>query len=264
MKRIVITGGGGYLGGLLQQHFSDRGEYHLTLISRSPRKDTDILCADISAADQKWTDTLANAYAVIHLAARRGSGTTWSDIQQTNIEGTLNVFEAARRNGARRVIFASTTWVLGGYLGTDTPLSPDLPPMPVGDYGISKMVGESIARHFAKQHGQSVICLRLGRCHAGEDSPDLLSNQKQQYKWLSKRDFCQGIEKAVETEDIEVSLLHLTSEIAGSPWDISATRQELGYSPQDYDSPRAPSFRSKVRRRLGSLKSKTVSYFCSN
>ena len=249
-KRIVITGGGGYLAGLLLDHLRGLGGYDVTLIGRSPREDRDILCADIGVYDSAWTDAFADAHAVVHLAAQRGGDASWADLRHTNVTGTLNVFEAAARHRARRVVFASSSRVLDSYMRRGhSPLTPDLPPEPASAYAQTKAVGEAIGRHYAERHGLSVVCLRIGTCHGERSVADCGSLIRQQ-KWLSTRDFRNGMERAIEAEPIGFALLHFTSRIEGSPWDISATRELLGYEPLDGATPTKPSAARRLRRRL--------------
>jgi NAD+ dependent glucose-6-phosphate dehydrogenase len=257
MKRIIITGGGGYLAEQFSEHLAVRGGYDVKLLSRSPRTGKEILIADIADWNADWAGTFRNAYAIVHLAACRTRGAPWADLQRVNVDGTLNVFEAAAQGKARRIIYASTSRVLEGYFNSRVRWTPALSPKPVSLYSVSKSVGESIARHFAMRRGQSVVCFRVGRCHAGDDRTDIGMTMNQQLRRLSIRDFCQAMELAIETDNIGFSLLHLASEIPGSPWDISETKRVLGYEPQDSYHPEAPSLKHRlsrvIRRRISRL-----------
>lgn len=247
-KRIVITGAGGYLGGLLADHLASRGGYDLVLIGRSEQPGRSMLLGDIAEWEEPWTNALKDAHAVVHLAGLRADRATWAQVQRTNIDGTLNVFEAAARGGARRMVFASTSWVMGGYFKRHTTLTPDMEPIPSNDYAISKLAGESIARHFAARHGLSCICFRIGTCHRSEQDPEK-SDYASQLKWLSARDFCQAAERAIEAKGDGFAILNLTSRIEGSPWDISETQRMLGYTPQDSHQPRQHSTYERLVRR---------------
>ena len=247
MNRVVITGAGGFLAAHLERHLTATGNYHLKLINRSPRPGRDILCADISQWQASWVEAFKDADAVVHLAARRGKGVSWQDMQQTNIEGTLNVLEAAAQSDVRRFIFPSTSWVMGGHIASGKRLTPDLEPLPLEPYAMTKSLGESLVHHFAARHGLSAICFRLGSCHQGEENPQKIEFGRQQ-KWLSARDFCQAFHLALEAEIPAFSVLNLTSEIEGSPWDISATKLLLGYAPRDRHRPVRPAF---LRRLAG-------------
>ena len=253
-RHVVITGAGGYLGGLLADHLAALGGYELTLVGRSAQAGRDMLVADITEWDERWVSACRGAHAIVHLAGQRTDNATWAQVQRSNIDGTLNLFQAAALGGARRVVFASTSWVLGGYFKSHRALTPDMEPRPNGLYAASKAAGESIARHFAQRHGVSVVCFRIGTCHRAEQNPAKIDYLRQQ-KWLSARDFAQAGEKAIEAELRGFTLLHLTSRIEDSPWDISETERLLGYAPQDEHTPRRPSaitrLTRRVKRRLG-------------
>ncbi len=249
MKRIVLTGAGGYLATHLAHHLTALGQYHLTLINRSPRPGRDFICADISRWEPAWTNAFRDADAVVHLAAVRGQGDTWADVQETNIQGTLNVLEAAVQGSAKRFIFPSSSWVVGGHLNSGKALTPDLPPSPQSPYAISKALGESLVRHYSERHGISGVCFRLGSCHEGEELPASIKYDRQQ-KWLSVRDFCQAVERALEAELPSFSVFNLTSDIEGSPWDISASKAVLGYVPDDRHVPRQLPLSARLLSRL--------------
>ncbi len=248
-RKIVITGASGYLAGLLASHFSTHDGYELVLISRSANAQRDISIADVGHWEESWTSLLQGAHTVVHLAGLRENSISWAQMQRANIDGTLNLFEAARLAKTDRVIFASTSWVLGGYFGTNTRLTPDLDPRPTSHYAVSKLAGESIARHYAERHGLSAICFRIGTCHKAEQDPMTIAYGRQQ-KWLSARDFCQAVQCAIETKGIDFATLNLTSRIEGSPWDISATERLLGYQPQDRHSPKQRPLHKRLAGRL--------------
>jgi len=251
---VIITGAGGFLAAHLDRHLGASGNYNLKLINRSPRPGRDIRCADISRWDPSWAALFEGADAVVHLAARRGKGVTWQDMQQTNVLGTLNVLEAAAQYRLRRVIFASTSWVMGGHIAGGGRITPDLEPRPLDAYAISKATGESLIQSFAEKHSFSAICFRVGSCHEGEETPAKIEFGRQQ-KWLSPRDFCHAIERALEAEIPTFSVFNLTSEIEGSPWDITETKRALGYTPRDRHRPQREPFNirllSYLRRQLG-------------
>ena len=60
-------------------------------------------------------ESFKNQDVVIHLAADRRSYGEWDSVMKNNIEGTYNVFEAAKKNGIKRIIFASSNHATGGF-----------------------------------------------------------------------------------------------------------------------------------------------------
>ena len=182
-RRVLVTGMSGLIGGALRRHLE--GTYELSALNR--RSIPGVKC---HAADIADLDAIAPAFAgvdtVVHLAARTGSSDVFDEILKANVVGTYNVFEAARRAGVSRVVYASSgatvsAWerdppysalVAGRYdeAGTWKTMTHETPLRAAGLYGASKIWGEAIARHYADAYGLSAICVRIGRVRA-EDRP---------------------------------------------------------------------------------------------
>lgn len=248
----MVTGAAGALGQVIRAHLTAGGRYRLSHIDRDPRGDPEIQVADLALWQERWPRLFEGAHAVLHLAAEPGPHRAWSDLARDNIDATLQVFEAAARGGTRRVVFASSLHVLMGHADRSGPVPAGEPPAPVSAYGTSKAAGERIARVYADRSGLSVICLRIGAVRA-EPFPPTASLAVQR-RWLSHRDLCQGFERAIEVEDVRFAILNLLSDNRGSPWDLSETRQVLGYRPADACEPRRPSPWSRSVRRLARLR----------
>jgi NAD+ dependent glucose-6-phosphate dehydrogenase len=230
-KVVVITGAAGNIGSKLRAHFATLG---WTLRLLDVRAAPDVQQADLLDAEGAWTTTLTAADAVIHLGGHPSPTGTWTHSQQ-NIDMTANVLRAARERGARRVIFASSNWVMAGYRFAGTRLTTDLEPHPLNPYGVSKLVGERMGRDAAAQ-GLSFIAFRIGWNQAtpgNRPSPHMRMGLWGQHMWLSDRDLCYAHERAVLAEDVRFAVLNLMSDNPGMPWDIDQTRQTIGYAPQD-------------------------------
>ena len=101
--------------------------------------------------------------AVLHLAAQPSTSATWTTLLKDNIDATHSVFEAARRRGIAKVVFASTNHVVGFYnLEGAWPIDTRVPIRPDSLYGVSKACGEALARYYADAFDMSIICLRIG------------------------------------------------------------------------------------------------------
>src|SRR5256885_780737 len=116
-KLVVITGGAGRVGTAMRPFLRPTYRLRLVDIKRPPEAPTDgeeFVQADVSdlgAAER----VMAGASAVVHLLANASTSATWNDVRGTNIESTYNVFEAARRQGATKVVLATTNHVMGFY-----------------------------------------------------------------------------------------------------------------------------------------------------
>jgi len=238
MTTVVITGAGGNIGTKLRRHFESLG-WSLRLLDASA-SDPGIGRADLAVWDDAWVQEFRDADAVIHLAADPSPKASWENIVRLNFDLTLNVFEAAARQGARRLVFASSNWAVAGRRFEDWPLTPDTPPYPVNAYGVSKLVGERLGRSYSERWPLSVICFRIGYCQRGENrpGPHMGWGLWGQRMWLSDRDLCQGFEKAVTAPaSLRFGVLNLMSRNDGMRWDLEPTRAAIGYVPLDHATP---------------------------
>lgn len=246
--RVVITGAAGALGSVIRRHLEARGGYDLVLLDRDPDDDPAIVRADLAVWSEAWTSLLEGAHAVLHLAAESRPERAWAELDRDNVDVTLQVFEAAARVGARRVVFASSNHVMEAYYDREFTITPDLPTAPISAYGASKAAGERIARVYAERGGPSVVCLRIGAARA--EPPPPRSGLALQQRWLGHRDLCQGFERALEAEGVRFAILNLVSDNEGSPWDLGETRRVLGYEPIEGCAPRRPTVWTGAARRL--------------
>jgi len=186
--------------------------------------------------------------AVIDLAADASVSASWKSVRQNNIPATLNAFEAARKAGVRRVIFASSNHVVGMYerdepyasvvagaydgldpvalhrLGADVAIRPD------GPYGVGKAFGEAAARYYAEMYGLSVICLRIGTVNAANRP----TNTRQFATLLTHRDLVHLVRCCLAApESVRFGVFYGVSANTWRFWDIDDARETIGYRPQD-------------------------------
>ncbi len=237
-RTVVITGARGNLGTKLRAHFSGLG-WTLRLLDLHAGGDAEIRGADLAIYDDSWASVFDNADAVVHLAGDPSPSASWSSVQRLNIDLTQNVYEAAAKHGAKRVIFASSNWTMAGHRFAEVPLTTDHEPAPVNPYGVSKLIGEHIGRAFSQHRGVSSISLRIGYCQTGDNlpGPHMGWGLWGQQMWLSNRDLCQAMERAVLAESVDFAVLNLMSDNPGMRWDIETTKRTIGYAPQDAHSP---------------------------
>ncbi len=126
--------------------------------------------ADLFKADILEPSSFKKAFEgvedIVHLAAY---GSVVESIAEptrnflVNVQGTLNVLQAAVNAGARRMILAST----GGALIGDAlpPVDEQSLPKPISPYGASKLCGEAYCHAYAKSYGLETICLRFGNVY---------------------------------------------------------------------------------------------------
>ena len=233
-KTVLITGASGNLGDKVRRHFAGLG-WALRLLDVQSSGDDAITKADLSVWDEDWVSLFFGVDAVIHLAGRPSPRTPWAEIVPYNFDLTQNVYEAAARCGVKRLVFASSNWVVAGHRFVAGPLTAEVDPHPINPYGVSKLVGERLGRSYHDRWGLSVICFRIGYCQRGANRPGATMTMGSwgQLMWLSDRDLCQAMERAVLAEDVGFAVLNLMSDNPGMRWDIETTRRAIGYAPRD-------------------------------
>jgi UDP-glucose 4-epimerase len=174
----VVTGGAGFIGSHLVDALLDRGDRvavvdNLATGRRSNLERAESLGAILHAADVRDGAALASIFAdaepeiVFHLAAQadvRVSVARPAEDAQANVLGTIEVLEAARAAGARRVVNTST----GGGLYGDTEILPtpeDIPITPLAPYGQGKYAAEGYCGLYTRLHGLSTVSLRYGNVY---------------------------------------------------------------------------------------------------
>src|SRR5579883_2563994 len=227
MTRVLITGAAGHIGKVLRQGL--RGRYTLLRLSDVAAMDRAGPGEEVVQADvQDFTATLlslAGIDCVVHLGALPVEH-PWEQILPINIAGIYNVFEAARQQGVKRVIFASSNHAIGFYRRTQR-IDHTAAPRPDSRYGLSKAFGECLGHLYADKHGMSVISLRIGTCRERPVEKRHLST------WLSHRDTVQLVQRCIEAPQVHYLNVYGVSNNPRSWWDNTAAMQLLGYVPQD-------------------------------
>ena len=244
MRKVLITGMSGLIGGLLRRHLETLGGYDLTALNRRPVEGVRCFRADIGDV-AAIRPAFAGQDVVVHLAAQVGDD-SWDGMARTNLIGVFNVYEAARLAGVSRVVFASSGATTLGWERVppyDALVSgrydevPDRWPMithemvrPQGTYGASKVWGEALGRHFSDAYGLSILCIRFGHVVA-EDRP--LSDSDYS-RFTSHRDAVDILQKCIEgPAELKFDIFFATSNNKWGYRDFEHARQVLGYVPQD-------------------------------
>ncbi len=249
VKTVLITGASGNLGAKLRRHLE--GRYELRLLDLDPRGDAGLVRADLSHWEPDWVERFRGADAVVHLAADPTAHQTWPNLVGPNVDAVVNVFLAAMRGGVRRVVYASSNHVMGGYMddAMAARLTTELAPRPgtryvvngeprdSTGYGSAKLFGERVGKCFAEAHGLSVIAVRIGWVRPGENRPeDVPADRGPWFRlmWLSNRDYGQLMERCLLADlPAPFVVVNGMSANTGMRWDIEATRRLVGYEPQD-------------------------------
>ncbi len=228
--RILITGINGLIGQILNDSLKHKHEVYGIDTNGEECYETDI--SNLLELDEAFNN-IGPIDCIIHLAADKSDDATWESVLKNNIVGTRNVYECAKNHGVKKVIFASSNHVTGGYgYPPNQTLTPEYS-APDSNYGTSKIFGEAIARQYCCQYGISSLCLRIGYVPAS-DIP--LENPKYTSIWLSHRDLVQLFEKSLEflnkASPCAVTLYGVSNNRANL-LSIKETKLHLGYQPED-------------------------------
>ena len=157
MARVVVTGGGGFIGSNLVRALLERGDEVRVLdnFSTGNRANLDGLDIEIIEGELRSYERVHNAVrqtdVVYHLGALGSVPRSVQDpltSSAVNVEGTLNVLLAARDEGVRRVVFSSSTSVYGS--SRQLPTTEDTPPDPISPYGVAKLAAERYSISFSR------------------------------------------------------------------------------------------------------------------
>ena len=227
-KLVLITGAAGMIGkqlqGYLRERYRLRLMYHNTVLPSVG--DDEVITGNVT--DLPTVEKAVEGVdAIVHLAGDPKVDATFESTLENNIRGTYNVYEAARRHGNPRVIFASTNHVAGWYEVLKQYVTPDMAVRPDGYYGASKAYGEALGRWYNDAFGLPVICLRIG---SYLDRPQNVRNLS---TWLSPRDMAQVTWRSIEKTDVTWGIFYTISGNTRRYWDISDTQRVLGYEPED-------------------------------
>ena len=171
--------------------------------------------------DPRWVRHFDQVDTVIHLAANPHTNARWSDLVPDNIDAVMNVCAVCAEKQARRLVYASSCQTMEGYRDSGlSRITVDMEPLPTNDYGISKLIGERICRHYGERHSYSVVCLRIGWVPGGDKGPGAEAASWQRGKWLSDGDLVRIFVNSIEVEHADFGVYFALSENEGMVWDL--------------------------------------------
>jgi UDP-glucuronate 4-epimerase len=193
MKKLLITGGAGFIGSHLVDRLLTTQVEHITIVDdfndfydpsikraniNEHLKDPRYQIADIDIRDRTSLEQVFaknNFDCIVHLAARAGVRPSLSEPQlysETNINGTLNLLELARQNHVKQFVFGSSSSVYG--INAKVPFSEDDPiRQPISPYAATKAAGELLCHTYSHLYELRCICLRFFTVYGPRQRPDL-------------------------------------------------------------------------------------------
>lgn len=165
MARCLVTGGAGFVGSHLTDTLISEGHDVLVIdnliLGKKEFVNEHATFHEIDIRNVEAMNALFQGVDVVfHLAADPRLPLSIEDPKEThdvNVTGTLNVLDAARQTGVKKVVFTSTAAVYGD---EELPISEAMVPRPKSPYGMHKHMGEQYARLFHDLYGLNTVCLR--------------------------------------------------------------------------------------------------------
>jgi uronate dehydrogenase len=226
---ILITGAAGRIGTMLRSRLARPGRVLrlLDVVPLAPPPGPGEQAVTASVSDMAaMTAACAGADAVVHLGGIPTEN-AWAPILEVNINGTYTVFEAARRAGVPRVVFASSNHAVGFAPRESFPVPDDAAPAPDTYYGVSKVAGEALAALYARRYGLDAVCVRILSCFDRPQNPRMLAT------WLSPDDAGRLFEACVTAPAPGFRVIYGVSANTRGGWVSLDGARALGYEPRD-------------------------------
>jgi uronate dehydrogenase len=225
MKTLLVTGAAGRIGSFLRPEL--RAKYALRLSDITPIGDLapneSFMHADLGDMSDMLRVT-KGVDAVVHLGGQSGEA-AWEPILQANIIGFYNTLEAARSNGVRRFLVATSNHAVGFYRCDET-IDHRVYPKPDSRYGVSKVFNEALASLYADRYGMEMFCMRIGNVNRAP------IDRRRLAIWISARDMAQLVEIGVEHPAVRFEIVYGISDNARA-WFDNSNAYRLGYRPRD-------------------------------
>ncbi len=162
--------------------------------------------------------------AVVHLGGVSVER-PFEEILEANIKGVFNLYEAARRHGVQRIVFASSNPVTGFYR-QDEVIDTHARRRPDGYYGVSKSFGEDMAQLYFDRYGIETVSIRIGSLF-----PEPV-DRRMMASWISLDDFDALLHGCLFTPEVGHTVVYGMSANKKVWWD-NRHAARLGYAPQD-------------------------------
>lgn len=226
-NRLLLTGAAGGLGQVLREAL----QAHATIIRVSDispmapaaGEHEEVVTCDL--ADKAAVLALAkNVDAIVHMGGI-STERAFEEILEANIRGTFHIYEAARKEGIKRVVFASSNHVTGFY-PQDEEVDAHSPRRPDCYYGLSKAYGEDLATFYFHRYGIETVSLRIGSSFPEPRNLRMLST------WLSFSDLDHLVERALLCKDVGHTVVYGVSANRDLWWN-NRYAAHLGFNAQD-------------------------------
>ncbi|PZE22089.1 NAD-dependent epimerase/dehydratase family protein [Paenibacillus xerothermodurans] len=226
-RRLLVTGASGRIGKCLTEGLRGHG-YEIIAADIKPDPELGVVELDIVNAG-RLIELTEGVDTVLHFGWAKDDEDFLGKVLPINVTGAYNLYEAARHNGVKRVIFASSNHATGFYEVRDQ-VYPDEPCRPDSFYGLSKCYIELLGRLYADKYGVSSINIRIGN-FSGDHHPH---SERAAHIWISPRDMVHLAVCCIETDSrIDYLTLYGTSDNRDNDYNIHYLKEVIGYQPVD-------------------------------
>jgi len=234
-KKILVTGSAGGVGRVVCKELAEAGHRVRGFDRVAAAGVSDSVVGDI--LDRAAVlDAVAGMDTVIHLAATADESDFLQELLEPNVRGLYHVCDAARRQGVKRLILASSVQVVFGH-DWSKPVRLEDGPRVINHYALTKLWAEDLGEMYARVYEMSVIAARMGWLpRSKEHAEELLASSFGRDVYLSHGDAGRFFLACVEADLApgRFEALFATSKPAGQEKiDISATEKVVGYRPRD-------------------------------
>jgi uronate dehydrogenase len=232
-KRLLLTGAAGGLGTMLRERIKPWADVMSDVRAIPPAgPGEEVVRCDL--ADRAGVMALLDSVdAVLHFGGVSVED-EFETIMQANILGLHHLYEGVHKRGIRRVVYASSSHVVGYYPTTQV-VDANAPLRPDGLYGVSKCFGEALSRYYYDRFGIETVCLRIG---SSFDEP---RNARMLVTFLAFDDLVELVRCALFTPDVGHTITYGVSDNPERWWDNSAAAH-LGFQAQHSSRPFAERF----------------------
>jgi uronate dehydrogenase len=234
-RRILLTGAAGRLGTELRRGLAPLTD-HLRLADiveiSAVAEHEEALCFDL-ADDAAVFEAARDVDAIVHFGGAPLE-TSWSTILDSNIRGSYNIYESARRQSVKRIVYASSVHAIGYHTLTDQ-IDANAAVRPDSLYGVSKCFVEALSRLYWDKFGIETACLRI---FSSFPEP---ADRRMLWSWLSFNDCVRLVVAALQAHYVGHTLSFGLSDNRAMPVDNRLARH-LGYHASD----NSEAYRAKI------------------
>ncbi len=225
-NRILMTGAAGTIGQMIREGLREMG--HAIRLSDiadlgEAQGNEEIVTCDLTDTDA-LRPLVRDCDVILHFGGISKENTA-ELIHRVNIDALYQLYEAARKEGVKRILFASSNHTIGFHT-RETRLTASSPIRPDSNYGVSKVYGEALANLYWDKYGIETLIVRIGSCF-----PKPL-DRRMMATWMSADDMLRLIGCMIDVPRLGCPVVYGVSANREQWWDNSETAY-LGWIPQD-------------------------------